>query len=100
MAKEPDTNQEDTELYSIFLGGVTLAKRGKVITSGSPAVVYTDMEYKDVQIMWHTIIDNPEIAEALKNVADVAGPILVGLGDKFGIASGKMTVEDIAGLKP
>lgn len=87
---------ESVDNLGIIIGGVSLLKNDKFVMSAGPAVVYRDLEYKQVQLIWRALAASPALVAALKMVNDAAGPILTRLGDEYGVATGKMTLDDLA----
>jgi len=81
--------------YSMIVGGITLAKDGVVMASCGSAGVYSDMEYKDIQMLWEYADKNTAIRSALDTFAKTVQAELIRLGHLSGIKQNKMTMEDL-----
>lgn len=85
---------ENENRYEMVIGGVTVLEDGKVIACMGPVVNYREMEYKHLLAMQRWITSTPASIEAFGAFHSTIGPLLVDLGETWGLKSGKMKEGD------
>ena len=93
ITNEIKKEDSDTKIYSMSIGGVHLTSRGIHMTEVGVLCRYDVLGYKHVQALWEILADE-RIQKAQKDFDNAVGPVLIELGNKYGVMKGRLTLED------